>query len=563
MRLSQYVTGAVVTIALAGALWGQLGGLSTQEWSTSGGDAQRSGWIRKDFLISPASMATGKFGLLWKLKLNNQARQMHYLSHPMLVNNAMGYKGFRSLTMLSGPENKLFAVDNDFGEMYWEKQFEVAVPRESSGACPGGSLSASARAVNPDPASLAGRGPVVRSPYRGVLGEPGAGVVESTPPAGAAGRGGAGGGRGGAGAGRGGGRGRSPAQKTGAQLMTTLTSDGVLHFVSPITAKELLKPVPFLPANARATDLTWVNDVVYAATVGGCGGVPNAVWAVDMSVENPQAVSWPTNGGSVVGNLAFGSDGTLFAAIGEGQVAAGGYANAVVALDPKTLAVKDWIVQTGAGFASSPVVFQNKGKDLLAEVATDGRVFLMDAAVLGGVDHKTPLQITPASAGPRGNVRADGLASWESPTGTRWLLVSSAAPAAAAGFPSVYGAITNGAVTAWRLKPGSQPALEAVWVSRDMVAPLPPIVVNGVIYAAASGEYLPGDASISNDERERRSSPAVLYALEAATGKVLWNSGSIMSSYAHGTGLSSSPGQVYLATADNTVYGFGMPYERQ
>jgi outer membrane protein assembly factor BamB len=68
---------------------------------------------------------------------------------------------------------------------------------------------------------------------------------------------------------------------------------------------------------------------------------------------------------------------------------------------------------------------------------------------------------------------------------------------------------------------------------------------------------------VSNADRVRRSSPAVLYALEASTGKDIWNSGSTMTAFAHGTGLSSSPGQVYLATSDNTVYAFGMPYERQ
>jgi outer membrane protein assembly factor BamB len=113
------------------------------------------------------------------------------------------------------------------------------------------------------------------------------------------------------------------------------------------------------------------------------------------------------------------------------------------------------------------------------------------------------------------------------------------------------------------VKPGAKPSLEPAWVSRDMIAPLPPIVVNGVIYAASSGEYNPGDPAVSNADRARRSSPAVLYALDATTGKEMWNSGSTMTVFAHGTGLSSSPGQVYLATSDNTVYAFGMPYERQ
>ena len=99
------------------------------------------------------------------------------------------------------------------------------------------------------------------------------------------------------------------------------------------------------------------------------------------------------------GDSGFGSDGTIYAAIGDGQAADGGYANAVVALDPQTLQVKDWFPQPGADFVSTPVVFQSKGKELLAEAAGDGRIFLLDAASLGGADHKTPLAMTPPSSG--------------------------------------------------------------------------------------------------------------------------------------------------------------------
>ena len=98
---------------------------------------------------------------------------------------------------------------------------------------------------------------------------------------------------------------------------------------------------------------------------------------------------------------------------------------------------------------------------------------------------------------------------------------------------------------------------------RIAIAPLPPIIVNGVIFAAASGDHHAGNAADNNAEQTARSSPAVLYALDAATGKELWNSGRTMTSFAHGTGLSSSPGQVYLATSDGTVYAFGVPWERQ
>ncbi len=533
------VTATIAAMA-AGLAWAQLGGMATQEWSTSGGDAQRSGWIRKDTLISKATMAKGRFGFLWKLKLNSQARQGTYVSRPAEVGNAMGFKGFRSLTILATPSNTVLAVDNDFGTLYWDKHFEATVPAASSAACPGGMTAAATRATNPNPAAFQPRGAIVRSPYRGALSQPGEGAfVESAgggrAAAPAAGRGG-GAAVAAAGAGRAGGRGRGLATPTGAQPIAVLSSDGVLHFVSPVSAKELLKPVQFLPANANATDLAWVNGMVYTATVNECGGVPNAVWAIDPMAEDPKPVMWKTQGGSVVGPLAFGSEGTVYAVTGDG----------VFALDPQTLQVKEWFTQPGAGFVSTPVVLQSGGKDLLAEVSGDGRIFLLDGTLPGGADHKTPLAVTAGSG------RASALASWEDESGIRWILV----PTAGAGG-------TSGAITAYRLKAGAKPSLEQVWVSRNMVAPLAPMVVNGVIFAAASGEYRPGDSAVSDAERAKRWIPAVLYGLDAATGKEIWSSGGTMAAFAHGTGLASSPGQVYLTTSDNVIYAFGMPYERQ
>src|SRR4051812_17633504 len=102
MKISRYsIAAAALGAAFTGAVWAQLGGLAAQEWSTSGGDAQRTSWIRKDGLISKAAMGSGKFGFLWKLKVNTEPRQRTYFAQPMLVGNAMGFKGFRSLTMLA------------------------------------------------------------------------------------------------------------------------------------------------------------------------------------------------------------------------------------------------------------------------------------------------------------------------------------------------------------------------------------------------------------------------------------------------------------------------------
>ena len=73
--------------------------------------------------------------------------------------------------------------------------------------------------------------------------------------------------------------------------------------------------------------------------------------------------------------------------------------------------------------------------------------------------------------------------------------------------------------------------------------PLAPIVVNGVVFA------------VSN------SAAPVLYALGAATGKDLWNSGKTITMPVRSGGLTGSGGQLYLGTGDGTIYAFGFPIE--
>jgi outer membrane protein assembly factor BamB len=107
-----------------------------------------------------------------------------------------------------------------------------------------------------------------------------------------------------------------------------------------------------------------------------------------------------------------------------------------------------------------------------------------------------------------------------------------------------------------------QPALQPGW-TKSIDAPLAPLVVNGVVFAAASGEFHPAPGtSMTAAERVRRSGKAVLYALDGTTGRELWTSGNAMTSFVHGQALWASIGQVHLGTYDNTVYAFGFSLER-
>jgi outer membrane protein assembly factor BamB len=204
------------------------------------------------------------------------------------------------------------------------------------------------------------------------------------------------------------------------------------------------------------------------------------------------------------------------------------------------LTVKDWFAPQDGTFNAPPVVFTQGGRDVLAITSTDGRLFLLDARSLGGSDHRTPLHVTPAAGTPGSS---PGLATWEDDT-TRWIL-----------------ATTGATVVAFKTSgEGDTLTAERAWESRPLVSPLAPIIVNGIVFAASSGEFQDGGAAMGAKERAERSAPAVLYALDAATGKELWTSGTTITSFAR-AGLSAGGGQVYVVTFDNTLYAFGIPME--
>jgi len=87
------------------------------------------------------------------------------------------------------------------------------------------------------------------------------------------------------------------------------------------------------------------------------------------------------------------------------------------------------------------------------------------------------------------------------------------------------------------------------------------MILNDVVFAISSGEYRSADPKLTAAQRAQRSSPAVLYALDSASGKALWDSGKTVTSFVHSGGLSGGSSQVYLQTYDQNVYAFGYPIE--
>ena len=577
--------------AVAGSLTFAQPGRGGSQWLTALADAQRTSWIRTDDKISVAAMSKAGFDQQWKVQLDNQPRGPHGLAQGV---TAAGVTLFVPMSIVAGSSNYVYGIDNDLGYIVWQRHFDAALPAATA-ACAGGLTSAATRLVRVDgPAAAGGRGfggGRGSAGYRSLLGEPGEGVPVEGRAAGPGRAGDPGAAPGGAGRGAPAGveqgargaappapppaaRGGQPVERIPGSpkaeenaspfgflfrpsgVAYLVSSDGQLHVVGLPSGKDIQKPAPFLPANAKWSAPIAVDTTLYAATSGRCGGAPDGVWAIDLDSEAKPVMSWKTNGGGVVGAVAFTSGGTLIAAIGPGQASPYGKANAIVALDAKTLDLKDWFSQPNAEFVTGPTIIRHNNREIVAAATRDGRVLLLDSASLGGADHATPLHVSKPLAGNGATVGSDALAAWQQ-TGSEaasWILLP-VKGRLAAGSPTSNGAVSAGAVVALKLADaGGTLSLEPAWVSHDLVSPGTPIIVNGVVFALATG---------AGNTAGGRGSAAILHAYDGASGKPLWNSAKAMTTPASPGSMWSGLGQVYVGLRDGTLYAFGFNDERR
>jgi len=217
--------------------------------------------------------------------------------------------------------------------------------------------------------------------------------------------------------------------------------------------------------------------------------------------------------------------------------------------------------------STSPVYFGWRNRNLLAHGAKEGLIYLMDADKLGGGDHQTTLYTSPRF----GNDRAaccEGLGIWggfstfRDTDGTTWLYAPMGGPPATAApkFPMANGDAPHGSVMAFKVvadpKTGDNPILEPAWVSGDFNLPDPVVIANGVVFGLATGENAVQRGGEAN--RFKNTQPAVLKALDATTGKELYNSGGAFATWVHFSGLAVSNGKVFAVDHDSTVYCFGL-----
>ena len=312
------ILGAAVSLFVALAHAQSRGG----NWPTYAGDAQRSGWVGADARITKETVKD--LQLLFKLKLETQAKGTRPLMPPVILGRLISYRGFRELAFVGSNADLVYAIDADLGTVFWQKHLEYSTrdPQvtTSTAECPGGMT---AMPTMP----IAG----TAAPQRG-----------------------------------------GPFS-TGPASVYAISSDGRLHRLNTSTGDDVVQPVQVLPANTKAANLNLINNVIYTVTSSGCNETADAVWAIDLTADVPKVSSYGLKSGesSAAGGPVIGADGTVYVRTSE----------RLLALTGADLAPKGSFAAPGE---ASPAVFQYKNRELLVVADKEGLLSVFDASLFRG-----------------------------------------------------------------------------------------------------------------------------------------------------------------------------------
>ncbi len=111
------------------------------DWLTDGGDSKRAAWQRDETIFTKENVSNMK--LLWKLKLENEPRQMHSLFPPLIAERVQTSDGIKEIAMVTGVSDNLYGIDAKTGKLLWKHHFENTYEPEEGARphytlCPGG-----------------------------------------------------------------------------------------------------------------------------------------------------------------------------------------------------------------------------------------------------------------------------------------------------------------------------------------------------------------------------------------------------------------------------------------
>jgi outer membrane protein assembly factor BamB len=495
------------------------------EWTTSQADPQRTGWQQDETKISTTSVKN--LQLLWATKTGNQPMNLAGLVEPLIVPGVQTASGTKTLVFVAGSSDNVYAIDADTGEMVWQRHLKWLSDQPQEAEPPGGFICEDALTAAP--------------------------VV-------------------------------TPANAPGGRRLYVLAVDGYLHALNLATGADEARPVKmYANPYAKANGLNYYNGSIYTISGQGCGSPggrnPNSVYAVNISTGKASVMT-PGQGGMFgYWGPSIAPDGMIYASTGDGayNAAALVLSTSVLEVNPSTLAITNyyspsdhiWLTQRDQDMPFSTPIFPYHGQELLVASGKAGIYYLLNAKTMGGANHETPLYVTPTISDTNVNFQTEGSwgggSTWLDKSGTRWVLAPiGGATNPEVKFPITQGPTPDGTVIAMKVEQvGGKTELVPGWKSVDMATAETPAIANGVVFALAGGEFTgqandTGGGLFSAVDRVERSVPAILYALDGETGKVLWSSGNQVKSFVHEADVAIANGRVVFGTNDGTVYCYGL-----
>lgn len=515
-------------------------GAATADWPAYSYDRERSGWNRAETVLGARTVAKAK--LLWSTQLTSRAPAivLSTLTAPVVAAGITTPDGTRDLVFTISLDDELSAVDAASGKIVWQKKFPNPLTplRPATISC-----------SNTEQAT-----PVI--------------------------------------------------DKTKGVIYFT-TSDGKLRGARLADGSEALRPTDMVQPFSRNWSLALVDDVVYTTTARGCGGSKaqptefGTVAAVDVSdPDRPSLSRFYTGKGRPAGpwgasGVAWGPQGAYVAtADGPNNSGSGIYGDMVLAVRPHAWGLNDSFTPThwryvnarDLDFGSGGVLlFPFNKRNIAATGSKESVIYLLDADNLGGVDHMTSLYQSPRFGNDTQDFQSQGiwgsLATTVSAKNERWLYVPMWGAPAKAGpkFPLTHGEVSHGGILGLKVtETDGKPALEPVWMSRDLNMASPPVVANGVVYALQTAEdttqvpkaiYNPDGtrkagfdpSNFANQRILTPQSAMTLFAFDAETGKELWSSKKAMDGQTvHFTQPVVALGKVFAVDHAGHLWAFGL-----
>ncbi|HEV2382520.1 MAG TPA: PQQ-binding-like beta-propeller repeat protein [Terriglobia bacterium] len=501
--------------------------LFAEDWATFGHDPQRSGWAFEESTLTPQNV--NQLELKWKAQAQNEPRSLTALTAPVVASGVVTPQGVRTLVYVAGSADHLFAYDAANGKLAWRVDFDSRVLPKDEGMwlCPNG--------INATP------------------------VIDRR-----------------------------------SNSIYAVAVDGRLYGLDLGTGSIRFGPAQFVPPFSKNWSLNFVDGVIYTAISQGCGGAESGIYSI--SVEDPERpmvrdLFISHRGGGIWGRggPVIGKNGRVYASTGDGDYvpAKGAFSNSVIAASLDDLKLVDHYTPTNWEDVSrydldmgsaSPVWFSSGDYDLLVAAGKEAAVYLMDANELGDKDHQTPLQTLHLANDEKafqGKGVWGGMSAWRDLEDRTWVYVPISGPVSkdAPSFPQNNGPVPHGCIMAFKVSANSsskKPILDPAWVSGDLNLPEPVVIANGVVFALSTGENsMQTEQSgvivnakhlrlLTDAERRLNTKNAVLYALDAKTGKTLYDSGDAISGWTHFSGLAVADGRIYAVDHDSRLYCFGL-----